>query len=105
VRSSFHAFHVLKTATPELRKANVSKCERELVHSICECVLNVLNGNVRLSDCVARKLRKHRTVLRKVAVRRNPISSKKCSEACSCCSYWAPWYPLYAVSFSSGDFV
>jgi hypothetical protein len=54
VRSNYHALHVLKTATPKLRKAIVSNCDRELVHSIFECVLNVLNGNVRLSDCVAR---------------------------------------------------
>ena len=72
VRSNFHALHVLKTATPKLRKSIISNCERELVHNICECVLNVLNGNVRLSDCVASKLRKHRAVLRKVAEKQVP---------------------------------
>ena len=77
LRSNFHALHVLKTATPKLRKAIVSNCDRELVHSICECVLNVLNGNVRLSDCVARKPRKYKVVLRKVADRRVPLSGKK----------------------------
>ena len=55
MRSNYHALHVLKTATPKLRKAIVSNCDRELVNSICECVLN---GNVRLPSCVARKLRK-----------------------------------------------
>ena len=44
------------------------------MHSICECMLN---SNVRLSDCVARKLRKHRAVLRKVADKRVPLSGKK----------------------------
>ena len=77
LRSNFHALHVLKAATPKLRKAIVSNCDRELVLSICECVLNVLNGNVRFSECVARKLRKHRAVLRKVADRRVPLSGKK----------------------------
>ena len=76
VRSNFHALHVLKRDTPKLRKAIVSNCDRELMH-ISECVLNVRNGNVRLSDCVARMLRKHRTVLRKVADRRVPLSGKK----------------------------
>ena len=77
LRSNFHALHVLKAATPELRKANVSNSDRELLLSICECVPNVLNGNVRLSDCVARKLRKHRAVLRKVADKRVPLLGKK----------------------------
>ena len=72
--SSEIAIHVLKTATPKLRKAIVSNCDRELVNSICECVLN---GNVRLSDCVARKLRKHKAVLRKVTDKRVSISGKK----------------------------
>ena len=47
------------------------------MNSICECVLNVLNGNVKLSGCVTRKLRKHKAVLCKVADKRVPISSKK----------------------------
>ena len=77
MRLNFHALRVLKTATPKLRKAIVSNCDRELVHSICECVLNLLNSNVMLSDCVTRKLREHRVVLRKVAYRRVPLSGKK----------------------------
>ena len=77
MRSNIHDLHVFKTATLKLRKAIVSNCDRELVHSICECVLNVLNGKVRLSDCVARKLRKHRTVLRKVADKRVHLLGKK----------------------------
>ena len=44
LRSNYHTLHVLKTATPKLRKAIVSNYDRELVHSICKCVLN---GNVR----------------------------------------------------------
>ena len=77
LRSNYHALHVQKAATPKLRKAIVSNCDSELVNSICECVLNVLNGNVKLSGCVTRKLRKHKTVLHKVADKRVPISSKK----------------------------
>jgi hypothetical protein len=60
-----------------LRKAIFSNCDRELWKSISECVLNVLNGNVRLSSCVTRKLRKHRDVQRAVADKLVPLSSKK----------------------------
>jgi len=77
LRSNYHALHVLKGAAPKLRKAIISNCDRELVNSICECVLNVLNGNVKLSGCVTRKLCKHKAVLRKVADKRVTISSKK----------------------------
>ena len=47
------------------------------MHSICECVLNVLKSKDRLSDCVARKLRKHRVFLRKVVDKRVPLPGKK----------------------------
>ena len=77
LRSNYHALHVLKYAKSNLPKAILSNCDRELVNSICECVLNVLNGNVKLSGCVTRKLRKHKAVLRKVADKRVPISGKK----------------------------
>ena len=77
LRSNYHAIYVLKDAKTKLRKAIISNCDRELVNSICECVLNVLNGNVKLTGCVTRKLRKHKAVLRKVADKRVPISGKK----------------------------
>ena len=77
LRSNYHALHVLKAATPKLRKASLSIFDKQLVKSICEFVLNVLNGNVKFSGCVTRKLRKHKAVLRKVADKRVPIFSKK----------------------------
>jgi hypothetical protein len=68
---------VLRKARPKLRKAIVSHCDKELVKSICECALNVLSGNLDLTDCAKRKLRKHKLVLRQVADKRVPLSSKK----------------------------
>jgi len=77
VKSNYHALHVLKTAEPRLRKAIVSNCKKDLVNSISECVLNVKNGNIKLTCCSKRKLRKHNVALRKVADKRVSISSKK----------------------------
>jgi len=68
--SYYHTLHVLKTAHPKLRKAIITNCNKELVNSISECILNVLNGNVRLSGCSTRKLRKYKALLRKVADKR-----------------------------------
>ena len=77
VRSNYHTLHVLKAAPKKLRKAIIANCNRELVNSISECVLNVLNGNVKLSGCSTRNLRKYKALLRKVADRRVPLSDKK----------------------------
>jgi len=77
VKSNYHAVLLLKTAEPKLRKAIISYCNKELVNSISECILNVLNGNVKLAGCNTRKFLQHRVTLRKVADKRVPLSTKK----------------------------
>jgi hypothetical protein len=74
---SNHNAQVLKATKPKLRKAILSNCDRELVNSICECILNVLRGNTKFSDCAKRKIRKHRATLQKVADRHVSLSAKK----------------------------
>jgi len=77
VKTNYHTLQVLKKADPKLRKAFISKCNKEFVNFISEYVLNVLNGNIKLPDCVKRKLHKHKAALRKVSDRRVPLSKKK----------------------------
>jgi len=77
IKSNYHTLQVLKTAQPKLRKAIISNSNRELLNSISECILNVLNGNLKLTVCSKRKLRKHKAILRQVADKRTPASVKK----------------------------
>ena len=42
IQSNFYKLHVLKDAKPKLRKAIISNCDKELIHTISECALNVL---------------------------------------------------------------
>ena len=46
-----------KTAQPKLRKAIISNCNGELINCISEYVLNVLNGNLHVSECEKEKLK------------------------------------------------
>jgi len=55
-KSNYHALHVLRTAELKLRKAIISKCNKELANSISESTLNVLKGNIKLKGCNMRKL-------------------------------------------------
>jgi len=77
VKTNYHTLQVLKTADPKLRKAIISKCNKELVNSISECDLNVLNGNIKLTGRNTRKLQKHKAKLRKDADFHVSISAKK----------------------------
>ena len=64
VRSDDHALHVLNTAETRLRKALITNCNRKLVNCISECVLNVLNGDLKLSGSKTRKLQEYKPALR-----------------------------------------
>ena len=77
MRSNYHTLKVLKTADPKLRKAIISNCNEELVNCISECVLNVLNGNIKLTVCKTRKLKKHNAALCMVVDRHVPLYDKK----------------------------
>jgi len=77
VRSNYHTLQVLKAAELKLHKAIISKCNKELVNFISERVLNVLNGNIKLTVCNTRKLQKHKAAIRKVAERHLSLSGKK----------------------------
>ena len=77
VKTNYHNLQVLKSSDSKLPKAIISKCNKELVNCISECVFNVLNGNIKLSGCVTRKLQKHKAALRKISDRRVPLSKKE----------------------------
>jgi hypothetical protein len=76
-RSNYHILHALKTACPKLRKAVFSNSNKDLLNDITDCILNVLNGNIKLSDCSKRKLRKHKSSLPLLGNKRLPVSAKK----------------------------
>ena len=77
IKSNFHKLHTLKDAHPKLRKAIISNCDTDLVNCVSECALNLLHGNVELSDCARKKLRKYRRQLRTVVDRRVRMARKK----------------------------
>ena len=77
IKSSYHKLHSIKDAKPKLRKAIISNCDRELVNSISECGLNVLRGNVKLTVCQKKRLKKFKGQLRTVVGKRVPLPSKK----------------------------
>jgi len=77
IRSSFHKLRTLKDAMPKLRKAIISNCDKELIKSISECALNELRGNVNLTDCQMKRLRKFNGRLKTVVDKRVPLARKK----------------------------
>ena len=77
LHSNYRSLHVLKDARPKLRRAIIANSDKELINSVGVCALNVLQGNVKLSKCAKRKLRKLRRQLRTVADTHVSLARKK----------------------------
>ena len=60
---------VLHRARPHLRKAILKHADKALVYSICELCDNTLCGNVPLTPTQKQSLKKHKTILKRLAKR------------------------------------
>lgn len=69
--------NILFKAKPDLRKALLKNADKKLVCTICECVYNILKGNIPLEDKQKKKLSKHKTYLRKVVKQTKSWTGKR----------------------------
>ena len=59
---------VLSHCKPTIRNAILKNCENDLIHIICDCVYNVVKGNVPgLTQEKVNKLTRHKTSLIKLS--------------------------------------
>ncbi len=69
--------HVLATGSKKQRQGVIDGAGKDLITCVCECALNVLNGNVSLTAAERTKLRRHRRELRELTNRRTSLQKKK----------------------------
>lgn len=58
-------------------KLYIKKCTKSEIKTLCECVLNVIRGNVSLTKSQKNHLSQHKQSLRKLADRKIPLYKKK----------------------------
>ena len=68
---------LLSNCKNKLRKAIVSNSNRDQIYSVCECILNVSNGNIKLKKEDFNKLRKYRKFFKKLLIRKGSLQEKK----------------------------
>ena len=61
----------------EVAWAIMKAADKELVDAVCECALNVLKENVRLSPLQKQRLAKHKRALRALARKGRSLQTKK----------------------------
>lgn len=59
------------------RKILLQWAEKPEIDAICECILNLLNGNVKISAKHLRKLNKHKHTLRQLCSKQYSMKKKK----------------------------
>lgn len=69
--------NALVHSSKEQRAALLRTADKKLIKYICECALNVLRGVVSLKEGEKNKLKKHKTVLRKLASKNKDKNSWK----------------------------
>lgn len=75
LRKNAPLLRMLSKAKPRSVKALIKTADKDLVHTLCECGLNVLKGNVPLTANQKRRLSRHKGTLR--ALVRKGQSEKK----------------------------
>ena len=68
---------LLSSTNPIQRKALIRTASEEQLRSVCECALNILRQQVHLSPKQIAELRKHRSLVYKLADRSIPIPRKR----------------------------
>jgi hypothetical protein len=64
------------TAPGDMCQSMVRTADKNLICAICECVQNVMNGNVQITKKMLNKLKPHKGVLRKLQ-KKGTLKSKK----------------------------
>lgn len=72
-------FEVLQTASPKLRKAILQNGNDELICILAEIIVNVMEGHIKISPQQKQKLKRYKTVFRRVVrnCSHNKIKHKK----------------------------
>ena len=69
--------HVLSSCNVNQRQALLKNADSKVVKTICECALNVINGNVPLTPNQKRKLSPHKKTLRSLAAPNKSNAARK----------------------------
>lgn len=77
LRKYLNHMKVMGTSSPAMCKAMIKSADSGLINCLCECVLNILKGNVPLSHSQKGKLSRHRKDLRHLANKKVALKKKK----------------------------
>ncbi len=76
-RHNFLALLCENRNKPKQRNKLIDYANNKEIHAICEIILNVLNGNIKLANANIKKLKRYKTALRSLTYKKNSLANRK----------------------------
>ena len=76
ISQNYDYLKILAKCDKKMRNSILKGANKDLIHSLCECIYNILRGNVELTDSDKNQLNKYKNSLRKLLTN-NSIKEKK----------------------------
>lgn len=77
LKKNFALLRALESVNARQRKAIISTSPNHLIRSICEIADNLLKGNVELNPQERKRLKKYKSLLRRIVDKKVPLNDKK----------------------------
>ena len=77
MKKHYNMLNAIHQCTPDERKQLLRVAKPELIHAICDCIVNVVYGKVPISNYNKCQLRKKVTVLKKLSSSKEAAAKKK----------------------------
>lgn len=77
VKKHLPILQLVKDAKPKLRKSIINHSDLDFINTIDECILNTLKGNVPLTGNEKEKIKRFKSVLRKICNTKGGLNKKR----------------------------
>jgi hypothetical protein len=78
VKNHINYLDILAKSNKQTRNSIIANADKELIYTVCECVINCLNGNINITPETKQKLKRNKQVLRDlVKSRKSSVKKKK----------------------------
>ena len=77
VKKNIHYLKVLHDSKKAARKAILEQANKDLIDTICECLHNILKGNLKVSPEVYRKLKRNQKDFQEIHSKKANLKRKK----------------------------
>ena len=67
---------LLSKCNKKIRNKLIKNSKKDFIFSLCECLLNILNGNIKITEDDKKKLKEKKYIIKKL-IKKSSLSNKK----------------------------